>query len=252
MAKVNFLLSERLKMATEKFSKMTNLAELSSSGNLSSFSGIFRVSPLSSKEQEAIKQILHSYGKEEKDVSQDFDKLIAITSEVKAINNQAAILHGERIKKAQEVLKFYKEGAFTAWLIATYGNRQTPYNFLQYYELHLSLPQMLLPKLDEMPKQAIYTLASRNVPQEEKEQIIKNYSGETKQELLTLIRQRFPLPDNDRRGQDLASAAITALLRLHNAISTAPLKTTSKQKKTLKTLIKQIQALVDSSEEIDG
>lgn len=64
----------------------------------------------------------------------DLAELSLITSEVKAINNQAAILHGERIKKAQTLLKSYQEGAFSAWLNATYGNRQTPYNLMQYYE----------------------------------------------------------------------------------------------------------------------
>ena len=147
MAKVNSLLSERLKLPLEKLSKMTNLAEMSSSGHLSSFSGVFKVSELSDKEQEQLRFLLEEYG-EGQDIGQDFTSLSAITSEVKAINNQAAILHGERIKKAQELLKKYREGAFTFWLIQTYGNRQTPYNFLQYYELYQSLPHILLSKLD--------------------------------------------------------------------------------------------------------
>ena len=37
MAKVNSLLTQRLKMATEKLSKMTNLVEMSSSGNSRAF-----------------------------------------------------------------------------------------------------------------------------------------------------------------------------------------------------------------------
>ncbi|MBM3208341.1 MAG: hypothetical protein FJZ57_07065, partial [Chlamydiae bacterium] len=181
MAKVNSLLSERLKKATEKLSKMSNLAEMSSSGNLSSFSGVFRVSQLTPQEQDQIRGLLNQYASVEDHNPQDFDLLLSITSEVKAINNQAAILHGERIKKAQELLKRYRDGAFSAWLIHTYGNRQTPYNFLQYYELYNALPQMLVPKLEEMPKQALYTLASRDGTLEQKQEIIKNYQGETKQ-----------------------------------------------------------------------
>ncbi|NGX37987.1 MAG: hypothetical protein K1000chlam2_01156, partial [Chlamydiae bacterium] len=42
MVKVNDLLSSRFKKASEKLSKMTNLAEMSTSGSLSSFSGVFR------------------------------------------------------------------------------------------------------------------------------------------------------------------------------------------------------------------
>jgi len=147
MTKVNSLLSQRLKMATEKLSKMTSLVEMSSSGNLSSFSGVFRVTPLSEKEQEALQQLLQEYGSEKQDIQNDLDTLSSITAEVKAINNQAIILHGERIKRAQDILKSYRDGAFSAWLIASYGNRQTPYNFLQYYELYTSLPQQLHPKL---------------------------------------------------------------------------------------------------------
>ena len=115
MSKVNSLLTQRLKLATEKFSKMTNLAELSSSGNLSSFAGVFRVSGLSEKEKEILLTILSQYRSENYDIGEDLESLIAITSEVKAINNQAAILHGERIKKAQEILKNYQDGAFSAY-----------------------------------------------------------------------------------------------------------------------------------------
>lgn len=247
MAKVNFLLSERLKMATEKLSKMTNLAEMSSSGNLSSFSGVFRVSQLTPKEQEEIKALLTQYGEENQENPQDFELLLALTSEVKAINNQAAILHGERIKKAQEILKKYRDGAFTAWLIQTYGNRQTPYNFLQYYELYTSLPQMLVPKLDEMPKQALYTLASRDGSKEMKEEIIKNYNGETKQELLELIRKKFPLASTDRRAQDFAAHTITVLNKLQQFLSENAFAPSKKQKKTIKELLKKISALTDEA-----
>ncbi|MFN3330212.1 MAG: CT583 family protein, partial [Pyrinomonadaceae bacterium] len=176
MPKVNDLLSSRLK---QKFSKMTELAEVSSRGQLSSFSGVFRVHPLSDQEQISLEELLKSYqGEIEVSIEQDLLALSNLTSEIKAISNQAAILHGERIKKAQEIFKNYRDGAFSAWLLSTYGNRQTPYNFLQYYEFYLSLPSNLLPKLDEMPRQAIYTLASRDAPLEKKKELLENYRGE--------------------------------------------------------------------------
>ncbi|NDD58520.1 MAG: hypothetical protein EBZ47_04600 [Chlamydiae bacterium] len=251
MAKVNFLLSERLKMASEKLSKMTDLAEMSSSGNLSSFSGVFRVSQLTPKEQEEIRAILNTYESEHRNLTQDLQQLVALTSEVKAINNQAAILHGERIKKAQELLKNYKEGAFSAWLIHTYGNRQTPYNFLQYYDLYQAIPKMLTPKLDEMPKQALYTLASREGSMELKEEIIKNYQGETKQELLELIRKKFPLKVHDRRAQDLAEQTIAALHKLHQFLKEKPFSPSLSQKKRIKHLLKQIAIVTDESSSHD-
>lgn len=245
MVKVNSLLAQRLKMATAKFSKMTNLVEQSSSGNLSSFSGVFRVSPLTEKEKELLTSLLTQYKNDEQEISEDLFQLSALTAEVKAINNQAIILHGERIKKAQSILKNYQDGAFSAWLIATYGNRQTPYNFLQYYELHLALPSTLHPKLDEMPRQAVYSLASRNGPQDQKELIVKNYNGEPKQQLLKLIRDTFPLSENDRRAQDLADVAASSLKRLYSQLLSPNFIPTSKQKTQLLQLLKELKSLID-------
>jgi hypothetical protein len=243
MGKVNSLLTERLKLATEKFSKMTNLAEMSSSGQLSSFSGVFRVGTLTPNEQNSLREILKSFCDDNQEIEIDLEALFSLTSEVKAINNQAAILHGERIKKAQEILKRYRDGAFTAWLIATYGNRQTPYNFLQYYELYLLLPQLLHSKLDEMPRQAVYTLASRAGPLESKTDIIKNYKGEPKQELLNLIRQTFPLPSDDKRSQDLAAFAINNLNKLLKVVDQPTFKPTPRQKKMLHNLLSSFKKI---------
>ena len=244
MAKINSLLSQRLKSATEKLSKMTSLATRSSSGDLSSFSGVFRVSPLSENEHEKIVNILTDFSKNEAtDIEEDLSLLTSLTSEVRAINNQAAILHGERIKRAQDILKKYKDGAFTAWLLATYGNRQTPYNFLQYYDLYRALPHILHPKLEEMPRQALYTLASRSGSMAKKEAIIKNYQGEAKQELLSKIRKVFPLPKKDRRAQDLADVVITQLKRLQRLFHEPHFEPTKKQKAVLKELLDSFRPL---------
>ena len=212
MSKVNDHLFTRLK---QKFSKMTELAEISSKGNLSSFAGVFKVSPLTSQEKEDLEALLNDYKSESAyPIDDDLKTLSSLTSEIKAINNQAAILHGERIQKAQDILKKYRDGAFSAWLINTYGNRQTPYNFLQYYEFYLQLPTKLHPKLDEMPRQAIYTLASRDAPFDQKEEILKNYNGETKNEVLSLIRKTFPLEERDGRREDLGEQALISLRKL--------------------------------------
>lgn len=243
MSKINSLLSERMKSPKEKFSKMTNLAEMSSSGNLSSFSGVFRVSSLTAKEKEALEGILTIFRSEGKEIEEDLASLVAITSEVKAINNQAAILHGERIKKAQEILKGYRDGAFSAWLVATYGNRQTPYNFLQYYELYLALPQLLHPKLDEMPRQAVYILASRNGDLEKKEALVRNYQGQPKNELISQIRDTFPLSKNDKRAQNLAEVAISTLTKLCQTIDHPNFSPSKKQQKTLRHLLKSLHTL---------
>ena len=247
MTKVNSMLSARFKVATEKLSKMTNLVELSSSGNLSSFSGVFRVSSLNEKEQESLESILNQFRNDTQEINEDLNQLSAITAEVKAINNQAIILHGERIKKAQSILKKYKEGAFSAWLIATYGNRQTPYNFLQYYELHIALPLPLHSKLDQMPRQAVYTLASREGAFEQKKEIIANYQGQAKQELLDLIRQTFPLADVDKRAQNIPDLTISSLKRLQLQMQNPSFKPSSTQKNQILKLLKTLNTLMDNT-----
>lgn len=210
MGKFNDLLNLRLKQ--RETDKVTALAEKSKSGDLSGFAGIFRFSKLNEKEEGIIFSILSNYKEEGcNSFEKDLQDLSSITSEVKSINNQALILHGERIKKAQTILKNYKEGAFTAWLIAAYGNRQTPYNFLQYYEFYNSLPSALQSKIDSMPKQAIYTLASRTGEREKKEEIIKNYADEPKRELLSLIRKTFPLNKEDKRQPNTTNQVIANL-----------------------------------------
>lgn len=244
MSKVNDLLSSRFRKATETLAKITDLAEMTSSGNLSSFSGVFRVSALTKKEEEILHNLLERYGTEKQNLSSDFKYLSAITSEVKAINNQAAMLHGERIKRAQEILKNYKEGAFTSWLLTTYGNRQTPYNFLQYFELYTSISKGLQAKVEEMPRQAVYTLATRNCPKEEKEEIIKSYKGETKKELLALIRQKFPLKLKDKRGVNIAKQTLTQLEHVHQQLKTESFSFSAEQKKQILEVLQSIQALL--------
>ena len=221
---------------------MTELAEVSSKGHLSSFSGVFKVQALSDQEQTSLEELLNAYrGEAEVSIEKDLHQLSSLTSEIKAISNQAAILHGERIQKAQEIFKNYRDGAFSAWLLTTYGNRQTPYNFLQYYEFYLSLPTNLIPKLDEMPRQAVYTLASRDAPLEKKKELLENYSGETKNELLEMIRQNFPLEESDKRREDLAVMASKMIQKIARLLGQKRFKPTQAEAESLK---KQIEALL--------
>ena len=96
---VNALISVRLKKESPT-QKMVAMAERSAGGNLSSFSGLFSPAELSKEEKSKLVDLLNAYAKGEEDVESDLYSLARITSEVKAINNQAAMLHGERIKRA--------------------------------------------------------------------------------------------------------------------------------------------------------
>ena len=251
MVKITSILQQRFRKKEKP--KMTELAEKTTEGQLTVFSGIFGMSKLGEKELEALSSLLRKFSHNESaDVSEDLKSLIAITSEVKAINNQAAILHGERIKQAQTILKNYRDGAFTAWLTATYGNRQTPYNFLQYYEFYLKIPKALHPQVESMPRQAVYTLASRDGSFSKKEEIVRNYKGETKQQMITLIRSLFPLDENDGRRENTGETALKTLQHLAASFEGANIKLTYKQKRSMHELLNLLGLLIDACETKDA
>ncbi len=225
---------------------MAELAEMTTGGQLTVFTGFFGKPSLGTKEKKELEELLQKYAPESvSDWAHDLSSLLAITSEVKAINNQAAILHGERIKKAQEILKKYREGAFTAWLTAAYGNRQTPYNFLQYYEFYHQITKSLRPQIELMPRQAIYTLASREGEFSQKEEIVRNYKGETKQEMITLIRALFPLREDDRRKENFVDGAIKLLQRVATTLGQKQLRLSSNQRRTLLKLLETIKSSIE-------
>lgn len=247
MKKINALLADRLKSPQEKMTKMKEMAELSSKGSLSGFSGVFQVQPLDDLISSKLKSILDDYAPEGASVTSDYEQLSLLTSEVKAITSQAAILHGERIKKAQSILKNYAEGAFSAWMIATYGNRQTPYNFLYYYELHLALPRHLQPKLDAMPRQIVYTLASRQGELALKEAIIAGYQNQTKIELLKQIKLSFPLKETDKRNRKMSSSVLAQIDRIQRSIEVLGMHISKEEKKAL---IKRLKALITTVDQL--
>jgi hypothetical protein len=245
MAKVNSILDQRMKKPSNT-SKMAAMAKQSATGNLTSFSGIFSLVELSAREKQNVADLLSNYAHEEQEIHQDLNLLISLTSEVRAINNQAALLHGERIKKAHQILTHYRDGAFTAWLVATYGNRQTPYNLMQYYEFCEAMPKELRSKIEGMPRQAVYVLASRNGSLDKKQEIVENYQGETKTEMLTLIRQIFPLDQIDQRQQKVGKALIQGLERIYQQLKQSPQDLTMAQKKQILALLQQVQQFIGS------
>ncbi|MEZ5315259.1 MAG: CT583 family protein [Chlamydiales bacterium] len=247
MVKITSILNERFRK--KKKLKMAELAEKTTEGNLTVFSGIFGIKKLAEKDCELLSTLLQKFSHDKNaDLSKDLKRLIAITSEVKAINNQAAILHGERIKQVQTMLKDYRDGAFTAWLITAYGNRQTPYNFLQYYEFHSKIPKTLHPQIDAMPRQAVYTLASRLGCLTKKEEIVRNYNGESKEEVIALIRSIFPLDQKDRRKENVGESTLKTLRNLVTLFKNSPIKMTQTQKHSMCELIELLSSLVETCE----
>lgn len=243
MSNVNALLNERMKK-NKNSNKIAALAIQSAEGNRNGFAGIFGTTELSPSEKEILERILNEYSDSAQDIEDDLKKLLEISAEVKAINHQAALLHGERIKKAHRILTHYREGAFTAWLLATYGNRQTPYNFFQFYEFYTALPNTLHPTLEIMPRQAIYTLASREGDFQKKQTIIEQYNGETKDELLEIIREAFPLRGDDRRRRNRGETILHELKLFYSSIAKAKSSLTKKQKSAIQDLLSSIQEMV--------
>lgn len=238
-------LSERLEKKKETPSKMAEMAHQTVQGHLTSFSGIFNITDLTSGEKGRLETLLQEYSQGGENIEADLQALTHLTSEVKAINNQAAILHGERIKKAHTLLIKYRDGAFTAWLMATYGNRQTPYNFMQYYEFYEKLPKPLRPKLETMPRQAVYSLASRQGDVEAKTEIVAQYNGETKTQLLEKIREAFPLDTSDRRARSSVDNSIAALARIAEHLQRKKILLTKTQKQTINSLLDEIRNKVN-------
>lgn len=140
-------------------------------------------------------------------------------------------------------MKNYKEGAFTAWLITTYGNRQTPYNFLYYYDLYMSVPRQLQPKLDAMPRQVVYTLAARQGELAMKEALIARFKHQSKQELLEEIKLAFPLKEHDKRNRKLSASVLAAVDRMQRSIEVLGMHVSKEEKKAL---IKRLKKLIDT------
>lgn len=239
------ILSKRLEKKKETPSKMAEMAHQTVHGHLTSFSGIFNITDLTLQEKGKLETLLKEYSQGDENIDADLKTLTGLTSEVKAINNQAAILHGERIKKAHTLLVKYRDGAFTAWLMAAYGNRQTPYNFMQYYEFHEKLPKHLRPKLETMPRQAVYSLASREGEALAKTEIVEQYNGETKTQLLEKIREVFPLETTDKRARSSIDNSIAALARIAEHLQRKKIQLTKTQKQTINSLLDEIRTKVN-------
>lgn len=241
MSKLGSFLKARLGGSS---TKTTSLATRSQEGGRNSFQGVFKVQELSKAETQELEDILSQYSKNDQDLGDDLKALSSITTEVKAITNQAVLLHGERIKKAQTLLKKYKDGAFSAWLLHSYGNRQTPYNLLQYYEFFQNLPNNLKAQVENMPRQAIYSLASREGEMKTKLALIPSFVGKTKTELLDIIRNEFPLPEGDRRRQTHSS--LNQLKAILSALQSKGKKGLSKEERAqAKELVNEISLLLN-------
>lgn len=162
----------------------------------------FIAASLSKEEDNAIQLLLYDEftpNNEESVIAVDYKTLSILTQQIHAIDRQSILLHGERIQGAQDLLKKYKEGSFTSWLLLTYGNRQTPYRMLRFYELFQEIERKDRPLLEKMPKKAAYSLAMRDGDLNKKIEIIRDHYHEEPAQILQAIRAILPLSEGDRR-----------------------------------------------------
>ena len=104
------------------------------------------------------------------------------------------------------------QGGFSKWLMATYGNRQTPYSMLRYYELYQNASVSHKALIESAPKKAVYLLASREGDLNKKMELLQNHGKSKQSDLVLLIQEIFPVSENDKR-QPKNSSAIEALLK---------------------------------------
>lgn len=175
------------------------------------FNSVFTPKPLDPDEESRIQKLLSDNFQLDGSLEEsggerlkaDIDQLKAITAEIKAIQKQGVVLMGERIEKAKQLLKSYRDGTFTVWLKETFNSKQTGYNILAYYEFYKALPTLELKEsFKKLPQRAAYTLASRAGELGVKVEILKESStvaSEASDDLLLYIREKLPLPQDDKR-----------------------------------------------------
>lgn len=109
------------------------------------------------------------------DVGDDLHRILELSTMIKSITQHSVLLIGERIKKAQTLMANYRGGMFNKWLFMVFGNKVTPYSFLNYHNLYHSIEDPeTRNSLEEMPKKAAYKLASRKGELGAKIEILKS------------------------------------------------------------------------------
>jgi hypothetical protein len=190
--------------------------------NTNSFSAVFDLQKLDSQEEGSLKGILHDNwitdNLSKSDVEKNFQELKSITSEIKSISRQGAFLVGERVVKAREMLKPYRDGTFTLWLESTFGSRRSGYNMLAYYELFKALPdESLKTKYKTMAQKAAYSLANRKGDIQKKIEIIDQHFNLKSRDLILLVQKEFS--NHDPRSRRTITGLIRRLLETVDQLS---------------------------------
>lgn len=181
--------------------------------HVNTFNSVFDTKPLDPIEEFNLKTLLIGSSIEDNDerIQTDFEGLTRITAEIKAIDKQATVLLGERVFRAREILKPYKDGTFTRWLESTFGTKKTGYNVLSYYDLYTALPSdHLRDCMKKLPHKTAYILASRDGDIQAKFDIISEHYDKPHKTLVTLIKERLPNKPGDKRSAKISISRLLA------------------------------------------
>lgn len=181
-----------------------------------SFQSIFNAKPLNKTESTNIENLLAENvqsGISSEEQIRHASELKRITSEIKAIGKQGIVLMGERVQRARDLLKPYKDGTFTKWLASTFGTRKTGYNMLSYYELYTALPhEDLRDRLKQLPQRTAYILASRGGTLNIKAEIISEHYNCSHDELVTIIQEKLPIASKDGRTKKNSNERLISVI----------------------------------------
>lgn len=207
---------------------------------------ILNVKELDNREKSQIEKMLVDNSipnqRSDDEAAHDAKQIAQITAQIKSIGKQALLLVGERVAKVQEILKYYRGGAFGKWLGMTFGSTRTGYNALAYYNFYHALPGIdLQEKFKKLPQKAAYMLACRSGEFEQKIEIVRNYHDvKNSEEVILLIQEKLPpILDDIRRRASHHTKLINSLVETLKKIQRKK-ETLSKEEKKELSLIGQI------------
>jgi chromosome partitioning protein len=121
-------------------------------------------------------------------------EILELSKIIKSIKAQEVLIVGKAIKKAQTILANYNNGMFSEWLVEMFGNVQTPYNFLRFFELHTLLKERSQKEYLSIPRRAAYKLAKVEGSTEQKEEFIsqgKNKNASSLEEEIDILFPKY-------------------------------------------------------------
>lgn len=185
---------------------------------VNAFTSVFGKSEIEERDSLSIEKLIVQHSVpgiiSESQSMQDVEEMKKLTAEIRSVGKQSLILIGERVFKVRDILKGYKEGSFTQWLINTFGCRRTGYNYLTYYEFYIQLPNAELKEgFKKFPQKFAYKLASRRGDIQIKCHIVRDYSTFPVDEIDKVIDEMLPAKPEERiRNRDIDDVVISQLL----------------------------------------